>query len=135
MSLLLDNIRTTIIVVLLLFNMNGQVLRVVNPNVTFVSKGGHAIRGMAVSLQLFLKLLDLMEISHPPEAIIRAELQERNNAIVSRYKQYFLRSNEKLSRICRTGGRAITTICRVAVGIAKSGVPAKVLHFLGDKYM
>ena len=50
------------------------------------AKKGYMVKGIAIALNLFLKHLDALGIEHDSPAIIRKDLQRREDAIVGRYK-------------------------------------------------
>ena len=89
------------------------------------------MRGIAISLNLFLKQLDVLGIEHESAAAIRKDLQSRNDAIVGWYKQYFLRHTSKQTKISRSGPHASHEVkCRTSVAIPRAWVPHGVMKFL-----
>ena len=112
-----------------------QVLRSVNPSVTYASaKKGYVVKGIAIALNLFLKHLDTLGIEHESPAVIRKDLQRREDAVVGRYKQYFLRANSQEKRISRSGPQASTQVkCRASVAIPAAWLSKQVLDYLNGK--
>ncbi len=104
--------------------------------VTYLSpKTGHSVRGIAISLNLFLKLLDLVGVEHESAPVIRKDLQIREDSIVGRYKQYFLRANSKLKKISRSGPDASNQVkCRTSVAIPRDWVSSEVMKYLKGTY-
>ena len=100
-----------------------QVLTLVNPCIRFVSRQGIAvcvqvgslIKGVAVSLKLFLNLLKKHGVDHPEEKIICQMLSTRQDA-TTRSKSFFLKPSTKLLKIeqCRAtveSTRSLTCVC------------------------
>ena len=84
-----------------------QVLRSVNPAVSYPSTAkGYVARAIAISLNLFLKQLDVLGTEHESAVIIRKDLQSRDDTMVGRYKQYFLRGKSKQRKISRSGSHS-----------------------------
>ena len=94
------------------------------------------MRGIAISLNLFLKQLDVLGIEHESAAVIRKDLQRRDDAIVGRYKQYFLRHTSKRTSISRSGPHASREVkCRTSVAIPRAWVSRDVMEFLTGMYI
>ena len=74
-------------------------------------------------------------IEHESAAVIRKDVQSRNDAIVGRYKQYFLRHTSKQTNISRSGPHAGREVkCRTSVAIPRAWVSHDVVNFLTGTY-
>ena len=112
-----------------------QVLRCVNPSITYTDpKTRSSVSGVAVSLNLFLKLLDSVGVEHPAVDVMRKTLYNRERAIVGRYKQHFLMANSTERKISRSGPPAKTNVeCRTSIAIPQEWVSDNVLNFLNGR--
>ena len=91
------------------------------------------IRGIAVSLKLFLNLLNKHGIEHPEERIIRQQLSPRQDA-TTRSKSFFLRKNVNLRRIDRSTAARETTVPLTCVCISQKCMSQEALDtLLGEK--
>lgn len=109
-----------------------QVLTVVNPRVRFAPRRGvPLIRGVAVSLKRFLKLLEKHGIDHPEEKIIRQQLSPRQDA-TTRSKSFFLRPNVDLRRIDRSAAASGSTVPLTCVCVSQGCIPQEALDTLMD---
>ena len=107
-----------------------QVLTVVNPRVRFAPRRGMLmIRGVAVSLKQFLKLLEKHGIDHPEERIIRQQLSPRQDA-TTRSKSFFLRKNVNLRRIDRSTAASGSTVPLTCVCVSQGSIPQETLDTL-----
>ena len=114
-----------------------QVLRSVNPAVSYSSSTkGYLVRGVAISLNLFLKQLDVLGVEHESAAVIRRDLRTRDDAMVGRYKQYFLRGRSTQTKISRSGPDARHQIkCRTSVAIPRAWLSNSVMNYLTGRFM
>ena len=114
-----------------------QVLRCVNPSITYTDpKTRSSISGVAISLNLFLKLLDSVGVEHPAVDVVRKTLHKRDRAIVGRYKQYFLAANSTERKISRSGPLAKTNAkCRTSIAVPQEWVSENVLNFLNGNFV
>ena len=93
------------------------------------------MRGIAISLNLFLKQLDVLGIEHESAAIIKKDLQSRDDTMVGRYKQYFLHGKSKQMKISRSGPHLSRDVkCRTSVAIPRAWVSGDVMKFLIGTY-
>ena len=90
------------------------------------------IRGIAVSLKLFLNLLNKHGIEHPEERTIRQQLSPRQNA-TTRSKSFFLRKNVNLRRIHRSTAARETTVPLTCVCISQRCMSQEALDTLLDE--
>lgn len=104
-----------------------------NPRVRFAPQSGMGmIRGIAVSLKLFLNLLNKHGIEHPEERIIRQQLSPRQDA-TTRSKSFFLRKNVNLRRIDRSTAARETTVPLTCVCISQKCMSQEALDTLLDE--
>ena len=89
------------------------------------------IRGVAVSLKQFLKLLEKHGIDHPEERIIRQQLSPRQDA-TTRSKSFFLRKNVNLRRIDRSAAASGSTVPLTCVCVSQRSIPQETLDTLMD---
>lgn len=109
-----------------------QVLTVVNPRVRFASRPGMPlIKGMAVSLKKFLKMLEKHGIEHPEERIIRQQLSPRQDA-TTRSKSYFLRPNVCLRKIDRGAAVSGSTVPLTCVCVSLKLFAQETIDILTD---
>ena len=74
-------------------------------------------------MNLFLKQLDVLGIEHESAAVIRKDLHSRDDTIVGRYKQYFLRGKRKQVKISKSGPDASRQVkYRTSVAIPRAWV-------------
>ena len=89
------------------------------------------IRGMAVSLKKFLKMLEKHGIEHPEERIIRQQLSPHQDAI-TRSKSYFLRPNVCLRKIDRSAVLSGSTIPLTCVCVSLKLIAQETIDILTD---
>ncbi len=101
-----------------------QVLRVINPKVTYTPKPTKgkpltqsSVTGVAVWLKGFLKLLDRCDIPHPSEVDIRKQLRGRH-ACDTRMKQYFHTKKAEGVTVARQH-----KVCRPCVCVPREDIP------------
>lgn len=107
-------------------------LTVVNPQVRFAPRQGMPlIKGMAVSLKKFLKMLEKHGVDHPEERIIRQQLSPRQDA-TTRSKSYFLKPNVCLRKIGRSADVRGLTVPLTCVCISLKLIAQKTVDILTD---
>ena len=109
-----------------------QLLTVVNPCVRFAPcRGMLLMKGIAISLKHFLRLLEKHGIEHPEERIIRQQLCPRQDASTCS-KSFFLRPSVNLRRIDRSITAKETTVPLTCVCISHRCISQKALDTLMD---
>ena len=89
------------------------------------------IKGVAVSLKLFLKLLEKHSIEHPEEKVVRQQLSPRQDA-TTRSKSFFLKQNINLTRIDRGVAAGGSTVPLTCVCVSQRCIPQNTLDILMD---
>lgn len=98
-----------------------------NPRVRFAPRRGMPLmKGVAVSLKLFLKLLEKHGIEHPEEKVIRQQLSPRQDA-TTRSKSFFLKQNVNLTRIDRGVAAGGSTVPLTCVCVSQRSIPQNTL--------
>ena len=89
------------------------------------------IKGVAVSVKLFLKLLEKHGIEHPEEKVIRQQLSPRQDA-TTRSKSFFLKKNVNLTRIDRGVAAGGSTVPLTCVCVSRQCISQNTLDILMD---
>ena len=89
------------------------------------------IKGVAVSLKLFLKLLEKHGVEYPEEKVIRQQLSPRQDA-TTRSKSFFLKQNVNLTRIDRGMAVQGSTVPLTCVCVSQRCIPQNTLDILMD---
>ena len=89
------------------------------------------IKGVAVSLKLFLKLLEKHGIEHPEEKVVHQQLSPCQDA-TTRSKSFFLKQNINLTRIDRGVAAGGSTVPLTCVCVSQRCIPQNTLDILMD---
>ena len=87
-----------------------QILQVVNPNCSYSSGEKRNLKGVAISLKKFLKVLDENNIEHDDESQIRRNLRRRAD-VKTTATQFFLSPNATSREMIRKNCHDTTLLC------------------------